>query len=199
MQTSDTITDLAAALAKAQTALRPALKDARNPHFNSSYADLASVLAAAKVYAEAGISILQDVQLTEAGVAVTTRLLHTSGQWMELGPLTVPLGKRDAHGVGSATTYAKRYALQAALLIPSDDDDGNAATAGASARTAGDDTKYANWVLDLETVAREQGYTALIDTIKLGAEADRKKLAASEDWPKLKKLALTHDAAAVPA
>ena len=191
MQTSETIADLSAALAKAQQALKPAVKDAKNPHFNSSYADLASVLAAAKVYAEAGISIVQDVQLTDAGVSVTTRLLHTSGQWLETGPLTVPVGKRDAHGVGSATTYGKRYALQAALLIPSDDDDGNGAVSGAKQPTGEDTARYANWLLDLEAVAKESTYADLIGTIKGGTEADRKRLAASDDWPRLKAMVTT--------
>jgi hypothetical protein len=126
--TSEQIGDIAAACAKAQLEMTPAAKDAKNPHYNSRYSDLAAVIDAARIYAKHNIAIFQDVVTNEAGASVTTRLAHASGQWIEFGPLTVPMGKRDAHGVGSATTYAKRYGLQAAALIPSEDDDGNAAS-----------------------------------------------------------------------
>jgi len=59
----------------------------------------------------------------EAGVI--TRLMHTSGQWIE-STLWLPVGKADAQGVGAAITYARRYALQSILGVPAADDDGNA-------------------------------------------------------------------------
>ncbi len=127
MTTTEQINEIAKAAAAAQAELKPALKDATNPHFKSKYADLASVVEAASVYASHGIAIFQDVTSGEGGVSVSTRMAHTSGQWIEFGPLTIPLSKMDAHGVGSATTYAKRYGLQAAALIPSEDDDANEA------------------------------------------------------------------------
>lgn len=128
MRTSDQINDIAAALAKAQGAMRPALKDATNPHFKSKYADLAANVEAAREPLSAnGLAVLQEATTTERGIAVATRIVHSSGQWIEFDPLTVPLSKADAHGVGSATTYARRYALGAALGLVADDDDGNAA------------------------------------------------------------------------
>lgn len=134
MRTSEQINELATALAKAQAAMQPAVKDAVNPAFRSKYADLAAVWdACRKPLTSNGIATMQDVEATEAGIAVTTRLVHTSGQWVEFGPLVVPLTKRDAHGVGSATSYGKRYGLSAAVGIVSDDDDGN----GAVGRTNG--------------------------------------------------------------
>jgi hypothetical protein len=39
----------------------------------------------------------------------------------------VPANKHDAHGYGSALTYARRYALQTCFGLPTEDDDGNAA------------------------------------------------------------------------
>jgi hypothetical protein len=144
MQTSEQINEIAAAGAKAQAELRPALKDATNPHFSSKYADLAAVMEASRVYARHGIAIWQDVQVTAEGVAVLTRLTHASGQWLEFGPFAVPVSKRDAHGVGSAATYAKRYALCAALGIAADeDDDGNAAARGTAHQTVAVDPPVA--------------------------------------------------------
>jgi hypothetical protein len=44
-----------------------------------------------------------------------------------MGVLFVPANKHDAHGYGSALTYARRYALQTCFGLPTEDDDGNAA------------------------------------------------------------------------
>jgi hypothetical protein len=157
--TSEAINEIAKAGAAAQAELQPASKDARNPHFNSRYADFAAIVAASKVYAKHGIAIWQDVTLNETGASVTTRLTHTSGQWMEFGPLTVPLSKRDAHGVGSATTYAKRYGLSAALGIAADeDDDGHAAsqpTQSGPRAVAVAPHGFEDFLADLEAVADE--------------------------------------------
>jgi hypothetical protein len=62
-------------------------------------------------------------------VIVTTRLMHSSGQWVEASGRMKPM-KNDPQGVGSAITYARRYGLQAIAGIPAEDDDGNAATRG---------------------------------------------------------------------
>ena len=127
MKTSEQIDKLAEAMAKAQGELKPALKDSVNPAFRSKYADLTSVWDACRgPLTTQGLVVWQDVTTEPEGIAVTTRIAHTSGQWVEFGPLTVPLMKHDAHGVGSATSYAKRYALSAAVGVVSDDDDDGA-------------------------------------------------------------------------
>jgi hypothetical protein len=59
-------------------------------------------------------------------VCLTTRLLHTSGQWIE-DTASTPIPKFDPQGVGSACTYLRRYSLAAALCITQEDDDGEAA------------------------------------------------------------------------
>lgn len=132
MTTSEQLNEIAAAGAKAQRDLKHAVKDAKNPHFNSRYANEFALREASRVFAENGIAVWQGVVTAESGVEVTTLLTHSSGQWIKFDPFLVPLVKRDAHGVGSASTYAKRYALSAALGIAADDDDdGNAAVAAA--------------------------------------------------------------------
>lgn len=132
MKTSEDISAIAAAMALAQAEMRPAIKDSTNPAFKSKYADLTAVWDAIRApLSKQKIAVWQDAELNDAGVAVTTRLAHSSGQWVEFGPLTVPCLKRDAFGVGSATSYAKRYALSAAVGVVSDvDDDGVAASNG---------------------------------------------------------------------
>jgi hypothetical protein len=173
MTTSESINEIATALAKAQAAMKPAVKDATNPAFRSKYADLAAVWEACrKPLTDNGITTLQDVQTMDDGIGVLTRLIHSSGQWIEVGPLVVPLGKRDAHGVGSATSYAKRYALSAAVgIVAEDDDDGNAASshgtgAASSSKPSAVPAKpkgYDEW-RDALTAAADNGTAALKET-----------------------------------
>lgn len=128
MNKSENIGQLAAALAKAQGQMKFAAKDANNPFFKSKYADLASVIEAIKVPLSAnGIAFVQATDFEDSAVIVETILLHESGEWIS-GKLRMQPTKNDPQGVGSAVTYAKRYGLQALAGVPSDDDDGNAAT-----------------------------------------------------------------------
>jgi len=146
MTHSELIDKLAPALVAVQAHAGPALKQSSNPAFKSKYADLASCWEAVREpLAKAEIAVIQEATLTEAGVSVSTRLIHSSGQWLQTDPLTVPLGnKRDAHAVGSCVSYGKRYSLSAALGIVADDDDGNAAVAPAPA-TSIDQDDYLAW------------------------------------------------------
>ena len=128
MNKSETIGQLALALSKAQGQMKFAAKDAANPFFKSKYADLASVIEAIKVPLSAnGIAFVQATDFEDSAVIVETILLHESGEWIS-GRLRMQPTKNDPQGVGSAVTYAKRYGLQALAGVPSDDDDGNAAT-----------------------------------------------------------------------
>ena len=131
MQTSEQINELATALAKAQGQMGAAKKDAENPFFKSKYADLGSVINAIKgPLSDNGLSYTQFPIREGEAAGVVTRLLHASGQWME-SEYTLPLAKFDSQAVGSAFTYARRYALQAIAGIPAGDDDGNAASEAA--------------------------------------------------------------------
>jgi len=126
---SENIGDLATAMSKAQGAMKPASKDSVNPHFKSKYADLSAVWdACRKPMTDNGLSVWQDVENHGAAVMVSTRIVHSSGQWVEFGPLAVPVEKENAHGVASATTYGKRITLCAAVgIVADEDDDGNGA------------------------------------------------------------------------
>lgn len=131
MKNSETINELATAMSKAQAQMKPALKDSINPHFKSKFSNLTSVWESMRIpFTSNGLTVWQDITTCDKTVSVTTKVVHSSGQWVEFGPLTIPLAKFDAQGVGSATSYAKRYALCAALgIVSDDDDDGEAATA----------------------------------------------------------------------
>lgn len=129
MKTSESIASIAAALVKAQTAIKFALADKTNPHLKSKYADLPSVIDAVKVELnEAGIMFMQTPGLMlDMHLQLTTRLIHSSGEWIE-ETMSMPLVKQDPQSYGSSLTYARRYSLAAITGLYQDDDDGYAAS-----------------------------------------------------------------------
>lgn len=125
-ETSESIEEIATALSLAQKEMGAALKDANAHH--GKYADLASVVAAIKEpLSNMGLSYTQFPIVNDDSAGVMTVLMHRSGQWMR-SYYTLPLVRRDVHSVGSAITYARRYALQSVAGIPADDDDGDKAS-----------------------------------------------------------------------
>lgn len=124
--------ELAIALAKAQGAIEGAKKRSSNPAFRSRYADLASVWDACRdELTSNGLSVVQLVcDAPEGYVGLETILVHSSGQSLS-GRFSMPVkDPKNAQAVGSAITYARRYALMALVGIAPEDDDGNAATSG---------------------------------------------------------------------
>lgn len=130
--TSSEIGELAKALAAAQGEMTAASKDATNPHFKSRYATLASVWDAIRgPLSRNGLSVSQVLETPEngPGVIVRTLLIHSSGQWISSRYVMPIADKLTPQAVGSAITYARRYALSAIVgIAPDDDDDGNAAS-----------------------------------------------------------------------
>jgi hypothetical protein len=128
MEMSVEIHELATALAKAQAQMDTAKKDGLNPHFSSRFSTLASVWEACRgPLTEHGLSVIQGANATGADVAITTLLLHTSGQWVR-ETLTMIANDHKPQSVGSAISYGKRYLLASMVgIAPGDDDDAEAA------------------------------------------------------------------------
>lgn len=128
---SDQINELATALAKAQAEIGHASKAADNPFFKSRYADLPAIYNAARpALSKHGLAVTQLTEFADGDkVSIVTTLMHSSGQWMR-GWYPVRPVKADPQGLGSAITYARRYAYSAMVGVASDDedDDGNAAS-----------------------------------------------------------------------
>lgn len=124
MKTSESVKDLFTSLSKAQGEFSVATKDAKNPFFKSNYADYESVVRACRSQlTKHGLGFTQVFEDTEIGKSITTRIFHESGEWME-SSMSFKLLKDDPQTFGSASTYYKRYALQAALgIVASDEDD----------------------------------------------------------------------------
>ena len=139
----DASNTLHGAMALAFAEVEAAAKTAPNEAFKrngkaSKYATLEDVIAAIKpALVRHRLFVTQHCHPSPDGVSVETVLHHASGESVSLGTIYVPANKRDAHGFGSANTYARRYGLQTAFVLPTEDDDGNAAVAAmAEADTA---------------------------------------------------------------
>lgn len=127
MKMSDSIAQLAEALSKAQGQIDDATKTGINPHFRSKYADLAAVRSVIREpLAVNDIAVIQSPRTIDGAVEVETMLVHKSGEYIS-ETLRLPVGKWDAHGIGSGISYARRYGLMSILALAADDDDGNAA------------------------------------------------------------------------
>jgi hypothetical protein len=126
---SQDIKNLVSALVKVQGKIKGAKMDSENPYFKSHYADLTSVWEACRELLSAnGLAVVQTMAgETAESVTVVTTLAHTSGEWIR-GSLTMKPVKADPQGVGSAVTYARRYALAAIVGVCPEDDDGAAAS-----------------------------------------------------------------------
>lgn len=119
--------ELFAALSAAQGEIENASKNAANPHFKSRYADLAEVLNTTRpVFAKHGLSLTQAPSFDGSLASVTTVIAHKGGGYLSAVASCVP-AKSDAQGIGSATTYLRRYGAAAAAGIAQEDDDGQSA------------------------------------------------------------------------
>ena len=129
MKQSESIKELATALAKAQGELTHASKSSVNPHFKSKYADLASVWEACREpLSSNGLSVAQFPSEFQNNImTLTTRLMHSSGEWLEQ-TMSAPVSKPDPQGIGSCLTYMRRYALASVVGVYQDDDDANSAS-----------------------------------------------------------------------
>ena len=129
---SETIGSLAAALAKAQGEISPAPMDRDNPFFKSKYATLTSLWESARAALSAnGLAVTQVTDFDANGeIVLLTTLLHSSGEWIG-GVYPIRTADQKPQTLGSALTYARRYAFGALVgLTSDDDDDGNGAQNG---------------------------------------------------------------------
>lgn len=128
--TSEAVDKIYPALIEARGEFQAIKKSKTNPHLRNNYADMGDILdAISPALVKHKLMIVQSVSKPEAGIAVNTRIIHASGQWIEYGPTVLPVEKATPQAAGSAITYCRRYALSAALcLVADDDDDGNGAS-----------------------------------------------------------------------
>lgn len=178
---------IAEALAKFQSEIVDPVLDCKNPHYGSPYASITSILKAVRpVMAKHGLSVTQIPTLENDKLILKTIVLHSSGETIE-GNYPLNPVKQDPQGIGSAITYAKRYALNAMLGLGDEDDDGNAASKPPEeTKSQSGNTSY-GYLSDKQigrmyAIAKKSGYTQ--DTMK----QVMKKLANTDDVMALSKI-----------
>lgn len=134
MHTSDQINEIAAALAKAQgkfpviekrkqASVKGTSKaSGREYSISYAYADIADVISViSPVLSGEGISFIQPTVMVDGGMYIATRLMHSSGQFIEsMYPVCGISG--DHQKMGGALTYARRYALCSMVGVAADED-----------------------------------------------------------------------------
>lgn len=122
---------LAEALSAAQAEFATVVKGSLNPHFKSKYATLPDFLEATRpALSKHGLVVGQQVNydIPSGTVILTTVLVHgaTKEAWTSQYPV-IPGKAADPQALGSALTYARRYAYATIVgaVAEDDDDDGN--------------------------------------------------------------------------
>ena len=166
---------IATALLKAQSEMSNPKKGATNPFFKSNYASLSNIQdAISKPLSESGLAYSQ----MPSGVnGLCTILIHAeSGEYL-MDSFIMPVSKQnDPQAVGSAITYAKRYALAGVLgLNIDDDDDGNKAAEDSRAWL---NPKTDKWTSVVQ--ALKDGYTMDVILKKYKISTDNQALLEKE-------------------
>ena len=133
MKLSEKFDEVLPALHKARSLFVKVKKDRQNSHLKNKYATLDSVLdAITPALTDNGLMLMQDMIESEAPnrIRVETTVMHISGQWVKFYA-ELPIVKNDPQGVGSAFTYARRYAAAAAFGLSQADDDAQIAVKSA--------------------------------------------------------------------
>ena len=121
-------------------------KNAKNPHFKNTYADLNALIEAVEpILLEKGLVMLQPI----TGGEVKTIIVDVeSGEQVESSMKLPEI--LDPQKIGSACTYYRRYTLQGLLTLQSLDDDAQAASTAKQALPSITDERFA---IALEKIA----------------------------------------------
>lgn len=128
MQTSQEVSNLFKALCECKKDFVPLPKNKKG--YGYSYTPLDSVIDMLNnVLPKHGINFVQFPSTMGESYALTTRVFHVSGEWMEdtiIFNMTEISKANDTQKLGASITYFRRYALSAIFGIASDEDiDGN--------------------------------------------------------------------------
>lgn len=129
--------NLAKKLLEVQKKVETVLKDKKNPFYKSNYADINSYIDVVKpALNDAGVVLLQPLsgiyfqddagKITIAPAIITVLMDSETGEKIEHST-PIPTNT-DPQKQGGIITYFRRYALQSALLLQAEDDDGNTAS-----------------------------------------------------------------------
>ena len=186
-------------LADAQAEFLPVRKNCTNPAFHSHYADLGSILSSVRAALNRhGFALSWKIETTPEHVSAAVVLYHKSGEVIEGGAVVLPYYSAKgipAQAIGSALTYARRYAISAFLGISTDDDDdGNGAGQPEANSEPAAQTVTPEEIDRLDKIAR-QGVKAYGEAWKAISNAEKKELQRSGWHDELKRRASAADEA----
>jgi len=133
-------------LHRAKLAIGKVTKNANNPHFKKSYADLNAIIEAVEpILLENGLLLLQPIQ----GNSVCTQIIDIDSGMSIESCMELPAGMNPQQQ-GSAITYYRRYTLQSTLSLQAVDDDGAAASKSTPTKPPISDERLADALTAIE-------------------------------------------------
>lgn len=162
---SNELNELFKAMAQFRANFNQPIKDKTNPFFKSKYVPLENITEAIdKAIEGTGLTYTQYATSENQDVSVSTMIMHESGQYIEFEPLTLPAVKLDPQALGSAVTYARRYALASVFGVTSEvDDDANACSGDNAPKKApkrADKVHVQTARMKINQLAEKQGLSA---------------------------------------
>jgi hypothetical protein len=119
------VTGLYPKLHAAKQKIGKVVKNANNPHFKKSYADINALVESVEpILLENGLLLIQPIENGK----VTTLIIDIESGEKIFSSMRLP-DIQDPQKVGSAVTYYRRYTLQSLLSLQAEDDDANSASA----------------------------------------------------------------------
>lgn len=142
MERTEQISNLTKALACFHVKVGKIKKDAKNPFFKSNYASLSHILGEIQdPLQESGLVI---TQFPDADGLVTMLIHAESGEYLS-ATYVMPVAKaNDPQALGSAISYARRYAITSILNLNVEDDDGEKAMKRTIENETKDDRPWLN-------------------------------------------------------
>jgi hypothetical protein len=122
----------------AKQSMGKVIKNATNPHFKRSYADINSIIDTVEpILLDCGLLLIQPIKDDKVyTIIVDIENGDRFDSYMTLPPIT------DAQKLGSAVTYFRRYTLVSLLSLQAVDDDGETASKAPKAKPTLDGERW---------------------------------------------------------
>jgi hypothetical protein len=160
----ETKTNVLKALLSAKQEIGKVAKNAKNPHFKNTYADINALLEAVEpILLDKGLLLIQPINDGK----VSTIIIHAeSGEQME-SSIDLPQ-LNNPQQMGSAITYYRRYTLQSLLSLQAEDDDANTASKAAAPAPAPKTITNENFAKGVDKVNKGEMFVPELEKVLSG-------------------------------
>ena len=143
--------DVYSALHAAQVEMEPARKDGTNPFYHSKYTTLNELINHTRgTLDKHGLAIFVTYYVGSTGDIAVLNCKHLDSDTKIESCMSLLLEQKNNHAQGSACTYTSRYLLEGLLMLPREDDDGNASCKTPSSQTQKAPPPKKNPLLDIK-------------------------------------------------